>query len=386
MSQTQPGDRSAPLVVAREGLDALFLALTARGYTIVGPTVRDGAIAYGALTSTKDLPEGWGDEQEGGTYRLRRRDDSALFGYTVGPDSWKKYLFPPSLRLWDATRAEDGGFEVEVAPPGDTAYAFIGVRACELAAIRVQDKVFLEGPTVDPAYEARRRRAFIVAVNCGTAAATCFCTSMGTGPGVESGYDLALTELIDGDAHRFVVEVGSDAGAAVMGEVPHVDASEAQRRAAAAVTERAMAEIGRAMDTTDIKALLYRNYASPSWDEVASRCLSCGNCTLVCPTCFCSSVEDTSDLTGEHAERTRVWDSCFNLDHSYIHGGSIRSSGASRYRQWMTHKLGTWIDQFDTSGCVGCGRCIAWCPVGIDITQEVAAIREQDLGGAGGQH
>jgi sulfhydrogenase subunit beta (sulfur reductase) len=111
---------------------------------------------------------------------------------------------------------------------------------------------------------------------------------------------------------------------------------------------------------------------------VASRCLGCANCTLACPTCFCASVSDTTDLEGETAARVRRWDSCFTLDHSYIHGGSVRASLRARYRQWLTHKLASWIDQFGVSGCVGCGRCITWCPVGIDITEEVAAIRARD--------
>ena len=136
--------------------------------------------------------------------------------------------------------------------------------------------------------------------------------------------------------------------------------------------------MGRSLDPTDLRGLLARNLEHPRWDDVATRCLSCTNCTLVCPTCFCSSVEDVTDLAGEGAERNRVWDSCFSVDHSYIHGGSIRPSGRSRYRQWLTHKFGTWHDQFGTSGCVGCGRCITWCPVAIDVTEELAAIRADE--------
>ena len=138
---------------------------------------------------------------------------------------------------------------------------------------------------------------------------------------------------------------------------------------------QARREMGRAMDTTNIKQLLYDNPEHPQWDKVAGRCLSCANCTMACPTCFCSTVEDVSDLTGKHAERWRKWDSCFSLEFSYIHGGHVRQSTKGRYRQWMTHKLASWQDQFGTSGCVGCGRCITWCPVGIDITEEVKAIR-----------
>jgi formate hydrogenlyase subunit 6/NADH:ubiquinone oxidoreductase subunit I len=139
--------------------------------------------------------------------------------------------------------------------------------------------------------------------------------------------------------------------------------------------DRASRQI-RHLDTAGLRDLLYENFEHPRWDNVAARCLSCANCTMVCPTCFCTTVEDVSDISGNHAERWRRWDSCFTQSFSYIHGGSVRTSAKSRYRQWMTHKLASWTDQFGTSGCVGCGRCITWCPVGIDITEEVRAIRE----------
>jgi ferredoxin len=129
------------------------------------------------------------------------------------------------------------------------------------------------------------------------------------------------------------------------------------------------------METRGIHDLLYQNFEHPRWDEIAARCLSCGNCTMVCPTCFCTNVEDVSDVTGHRAERWRRWDSCFTMSFSYIHGGSVRTSAKARFRQWMTHKLASWIDQFGTTGCVGCGRCIAWCPVGIDLTEEAQALR-----------
>ena len=168
----------------------------------------------------------------------------------------------------------------------------------------------------------------------------------------------------------------------MLAELPTVDASSADEREAARVVEHAATDMGRTMETGDIRELLLGNLEHPRWEEVSDRCLTCGNCTLVCPTCFCHSVDDVTDLASGEAERTRRWDSCFNLEHSYIHGGSVRTSGRSRYRQWMTHKLATWIDQFGTSGCVGCGRCITWCPVAIDITEEAAAIRATDLGPA----
>jgi ferredoxin len=372
------GADRTPQVIERHTLDHLLAALRARGFAPIGPTIRQGAIVYQELESAADLPAGWTDVQDGGTYRLVRRDDDAVFGHNVGPESWKRWLFPPNLRLWRARRSATGELEVDEDPLEAPRYALIGTRSCDLHAIAVQDRVFMEGPWEDADYRSRREGAFIVAVNCGQAAATCFCVSMNTGPRAESGFDLALTELIDSEGHRFLVEVGSERGAQVLSELPHRAANQQDGQAAAGASERAAAQMGRTLDTTDIRDLLYRNREHPRWDEVADRCLSCGNCTMVCPTCFCSSVDDVTDLTGEEATRERRWESCFTLEHSYVHGGSVRTSTKARYRQWMTHKLASWIDQFGESGCVGCGRCITWCPVAIDITEEAAAIRATD--------
>ena len=374
----KPGDTLA--VEARE-LDALLGALRERGHTLLGPTVRDGAIVLDEIGGICDLPAGWTDEQDGGRYRLRRRDDGALFGYAVGPHAWKRYLHPPAVVRWRARR-DDGGFvaEPDKAPP--PRYAFVGVRPCELAAIRVQDRVFLGGSFVDPAYRSRRESAFVLAVDCGSPAGTCFCASMGTGPKAGPGFDLALTEVIDAGRHELVVEVGSERGAEVAGAVPHRPAEPADLEAARAVTAGAAGRMGRSLDTDGLKDLLYRRYEDPRWDEVAKRCLACSNCTMVCPTCFCATVEDETDLVGKATERRRIWDSCFSQEFSYVHGGSVRTSGGARYRQWITHKLATWHDQFGVSGCVGCGRCITWCPVGIDITAEARALRQGETQGS----
>ena len=367
-------------VVEPSALDDLIGVLRRRGFRVLGPTVSDGAIVYDELESAAELPVGWTDRQEAGTYRLERREDDARFGYAVGPHSWKQFLFPARLRLWRAQLsgvANGGAPQVEEEPLDETPLAFIGVRACELNAIAIQDKVFTGGKFVDRDYAARRRGIFVVAVNCGEPAGTCFCVSMDSGPRVEQGYDLALTEVLDGE-HRFLVEAGSAAGEEVLAELSSRPAEVADRAAATAVTDSAAERMGRSMESFGLRELLADNLEHPRWDEVAERCLTCGNCTMVCPTCFCTSVEDTTDLTGQETARTRVWDTCFSLDYSYIHGGSVRTSARSRYRQWLTHKLGTWHDQFDTSGCVGCGRCITWCPVGIDITEEVAALRGEE--------
>lgn len=354
----------------QSGLDALLGVLRGAGYRVIGPTVSQEAIVYDEIRSIADLPRGWTDVQEPGKYRLQRRTDDSLFGYAVGPHSWKQFLFPSLATIATADRTASGWrMETPSAPP--PRYAFLGVRACELAALAVQDRVFLEGQYVDPIYKARREQCFIIAVNCTQAASTCFCTSMNTGPRCRSGFDLALTELPEG----FVVESGSAAGAAILGQVPVRAAASGELASAETARDEAVRQIGRRLDTGGIRDLLLGNLNHPRWAEVATRCLSCTNCTMVCPTCFCSSVTDVAALDGSHVERERKWDSCFNLDFSYMNGGAVRNDIRSRYRQWLTHKLASWIDQFGTSGCVGCGRCITWCPVGIDLTEEVAAIR-----------
>ena len=359
-------------VVARDELAALIVGLRADGFRVLGPTRRDDAIVYDDIETVADLPAGWTDRQDGGRYRLERRDDDALFGYAVGPHAWKRFLNPPLLRLWQAER-DGGGIRVTTDPDPAERFAFLAVRSCELHAIAIQDRVFLHGPYVDRHYQARREGVFIVAVNCGQAGGTCFCTSMHTGPKATAGFDLALTEF-SGDPHEFLLEPGSDRGAAMLDRLPHRPATPADLDRAAQISARTEASMGRQMPSDDLPELLLANLEHKRWDDVAARCLTCGNCTAVCPTCFCTSVSDTNTLDGA-TERTRRWESCFTADFSYIHGGSVRASPRSRYRQWMTHKLATWVEQFGTSGCVGCGRCITWCPVGIDITEEVRAIR-----------
>ncbi|HEV7206932.1 MAG TPA: 4Fe-4S dicluster domain-containing protein [Jatrophihabitans sp.] len=356
-------------VIDRAGLDALVAGLHAAGYQVVGPTVRDEAIVLAELGSGADLPDGWGVDVGPGHYRLHRRADRAVFSHSAGAQSWKQFLHPPRQPLWSL---DDGEFRAAEAEP--TRYAFLGVRGCDLAALRTLGTVLGDGAQPSAGFARRRRDLFVVAVGCTEPGGLCFCASMGTGPETGPGYDLALTERVDADGHRFVVSVGSDAGAAVLESLTHRAATAAETADAADAVAAARDRMGRTMPATDLRALLVESRESPHWGDVADRCLTCGNCTMVCPTCFCTTTEDVTDLTGEHVERSERWASCFEIDFSYVHGGSVRTSGASRYRQWITHKLSSWHDQFGSSGCVGCGRCIAWCPVGIDITAEVAQL------------
>ncbi len=359
-------------VIDATGLQRLVSTLIDRGYRVVGPTASDNAIVLAELSSADDLPQGWGVDVGPGHYRLRRRDDDALFGHSAGPQSWKQFLHPPRQKIWSSD-----GSEPEETPR----YAFIGVRACDLSAIAMLNGVLGTGSHPDEGFVGRLRRIFVVAVNCTEPGGLCFCASMGTGPAVGPGYDLALTERTDDGGRRYVVDIGSEDGADILAALPHRDADRAEIDTARSDVAEAAHHMGRQMPTGDLRELLIESRESPHWEEVASRCLTCGNCTMVCPTCFCTSVEDVTDLTDQHAERWMNWASCFEFDFTFVHEGSVRQSDSSRYRHWITHKLGTWHDQFGSSGCVGCGRCITWCPTGIDITEEMntlAGLAEDD--------
>jgi len=370
----RPFDMAARTVSPGQ-IDALIVLLRAEGYAVLGPTPRDGVITLAAISGLGDLPTGITDSQEAGTYRLERGEGPALFGAANGPASWKAFLHPPRERIWSAT-ITDGMPAYTEDPPAETPCAFLGVRACDLAAIAILDRVMAE----DPRYQARRRNVFIVAVNCHDAGGTCFCVSTDTGPAAREGYDLALTELIADGPHEILMTPGSAAGHRILSQLTTRPATAEVHARAREATDAARAAMGRTLRTEGLPAAIAAAAESPRWDDVAARCLTCGNCTMVCPTCYCSEMADTADLAGDHAERWREWESCFSLDFSHVAGGSVRRSAASRYRQWLSHKLSTWVDQFGTLGCVGCGRCITWCPVGIDLTEEAAALAAE--GGA----
>lgn len=371
-------DRSV-VTIEHGSLDLLLVALQQEGYSTIAPTIRDGSIVYDTIATSLDLPIGWIDEQEAGHYRLKNRKHQSYFSYTVGPHSWKRFLFPPAQTLFRAGK-NNGSFEIhdpseEEKGRHQPKYAFFGVRSCELNAIGILDTILLKGNFIDAQYKARREGVFIVAVNCVDAGGTCFCASMNTGPQCTSGFDLALTEILQKHSSYFVVEIGSERGSKMLKNIPSRPAGEKEITAITKAMNRAAQQMGRTVKTTDLPQLLTDNLEHPEWDAVAQRCLTCTNCTMVCPTCFCTTVEDVTDLTGANAERVRKWDSCFTMEFSYIHGGSVRSSASARYRQWLTHKFSSWKQQFGTFGCVGCGRCITWCPVGIDITEELNIIQ-----------
>lgn len=358
-------------VMRAADLQRFVALLVAEFDEVIGPVAVDGVIRMRPIESVADLPKGVREEQETASYRLRSTGTSLRFSYGLGPDSLKAIVHPPRSPVWTMRRS-NGGLVVDQALHGVTRRAVIGARACDLHALDVLERTQTGGQHADPAFVAHRAGLFVVAVDCTEPAPTCFCNTAGRGPAADAGYDVALTELDDRNTVVYLVRAGTDRGRAMIDDLHLVDAPPAlitQRRRALTV---ASTDFVRELppDAADVVS----RPDHPHWNDVAERCLTCGNCTAVCPTCFCTDMEDLVGLDGETATRTRVWDTCFSMEYSHLGDGPHRASPAARYRQWLTHKLGTWHDHFDESGCVGCGRCVTWCPVGIDLTAEVESL------------
>lgn len=363
-------NRSARLFLPRPRLQELINGLRAAGYRCVGPQVRDGAIVFDTLEDVAMLPRGVRDAQGPGSYRLGDGGDQRCFAWAVGPQAVKPLAFAPREVLWRADRRPDGSITFREQPPPAERIAVLGVRACDLAALDLQDEHFLAGRYRDPYYAARRGGLALIAVNCGHPAATCFCASTGDGPHASAGYDIALTELDDG----YVAHAATTLGCGILDALALEPATGAQLDAEQAQEHDARSAQTRRLPGRNLRDRLLSRLDHSRWDEVAERCLACGNCTQVCPTCFCHAEHEDPDVGGVTSAHSREWDSCFTEEHSFMHGRPLRADVRARYRQWLTHKLGSWHDQYGRSGCVGCGRCITWCPVGIDITEEAAAL------------
>lgn len=356
------------LFLPRADFQDFLNVLLQEGYECIGPTVKDGAIVFASLSEVSQMPVGITDEQDAGRYRLQAVNDNRYFNFNNGPQTVKPFLFEPRQILWTVKRNDQGNLIFDANKTEIKKRAILGVRACDIAALELHDKHFLQNNT-DPYYQANRQQLLLIGVNCVKSAATCFCISTGDGPAIKQGVDILLSEIDDG----FLISSGSSDGQHIVKKLKLQEAQKAQRKQAEVAMAGAVLQ-QRQLDTEMAHTRLFKNLNHEQWENIAERCLSCGNCTAVCPTCFCHSEEDAAELDGKHSHHIRQWDSCFNQGHSYIHGYVFRPETSHRYRQWMTHKLSSWYEQYGRSGCVGCGRCITWCPVGIDITEEVAAI------------
>ena len=359
--------------LAHGDVEQLFAGLENAGFQCIGPQLVDGAIAYRALDAVSQLPQGIRIEQQPGSYRAEQAADQRYFAWTNGPQALKPLVFPPQESLWQVVRDADGRLGFSSPSNHTTPQAVLGVRPCDLAALQLNDEHFLSAEP-DPGYQARRSSLFLVVVNCSHPSSSCFCTATGDGPSLESGGDLVMDETDSG----FVLGASSPRGSQLLEQLALAPATAEQLEQVAQQRSEAASCQSRTLPTGDLHRILSERWEHPHWQNVADRCLACGNCTAVCPTCFCHTEFDVGGLDTQSSEHVREWDSCFGEAHSYIHGTVVRSGIRQRYRQWLGHKFGNWFEQYGRSGCVGCGRCITWCPVGIEVTAELAALCGED--------
>ncbi len=357
----------------RDHFDTLLTALHKLGAHCVGPTVMDDSIHYTTLTSSTQLPQQVHDHQGPGHYRLSTSTESRWFAWANGAQALKPLVFVPQEILWRSERDSEGNLQFSNSKQEPPLTAVIGVRACDLAALALQDQHFLDGLEQDSAYARRRQQLILIAVNCTHPSANCFCHSSGDGPEVKQDYDLLLDELDDG----FAVRSASPMGEKICQQLQLEALTNSQQDEIKHANLRAIEQQTKHLPEGNLEQALKNLQGSGRWQQIAERCLSCGNCTAVCPSCFCHSQHDEPAANSMSSAHIRQWDSCFSHGHSYIHGMVIHNETRFRYRQWLTHKFSGWFEQYGRSGCVGCGRCITWCPVGIDVTEELHALAEE---------
>lgn len=354
-------------VAGREAIPKLIQNLGDLGYTVIGPSLSEGVVRLMEIKRPEDLASGVVDVQAPGRYATAGKSPS-VFSYVNGPDSPKDYLHPGDVELL-RTIEKNGGIEVVSAFHSKKKYAFFGIRPCDLKGVGVMDRTMMVPGFEDPVYSVLRKDSVLVVVNCTRAGENCFCASMGTGPGADSGYDLAITELPD----RLLLDVPEESKKLLKG-VDVIPATEEDVGAGREMVLLAREQMHKRIEKDNPSELMYAGTDSPLWEKTAERCLACGNCTMVCPTCFCNTIQDRTDFRDGSVSRIRRWDSCLSKDFVYSAGGNPRRQRSARYRQFVMHKFAYWKDQFGVYGCVGCGRCITWCPVGIDITETVNGI------------
>jgi sulfhydrogenase subunit beta (sulfur reductase) len=357
----------------RSQLQRLLDQLLAEGYRCLGPVVEGGEIRYAGVERSEQLARGVRVTLAPGSYQLVREDTSGSFSCSPGAQTLKPLLFPPREALWRNSLGKDGALDFQFVAEQTSPLAVIGVRACDFAALALLDRHFLTGEDGDPHYRARREALLLIGVDCAIPAATCFCAATGDGPAIEEGADLIVTELSDG----FILRPGSSRGNRIVDALSLSPATGGQLQEGRALGQKAAAMQTRRLPPGDLSSGINQRLGHGYWELVGSRCLSCGNCTAVCPTCFCHGTHTELTLDGSVATQVREWDSCYAPDHSSLHGHPLRRDTAMRYRQWLSHKFANWQAQFGRIGCVGCGRCITWCPVGIDVTQVLQELLEE---------
>jgi len=336
-------------------------------FQLIGPVERDGGSAFAKIQSVKDL--------------------NLNYGLTMlGP---QVYLYHPEERI--CTIQEKGGkFDVQTLDTVPRQILF-GVHSCDLHAITILDRVFLKKGMEDRNYRLWRENTLVIGFHCSHIYPQCFCASMGTGPFFEpkEGYDFLLTDLGDNYLIETLIdhpqpaspsrgreempphsrEAGRDRALKLLSSLNPAQATQEHFDKKSQISRELESQFQKEIDTSHLVEIILRNQYHPIWSRTAdSRCLGCTNCIQVCPTCFCYNVKDRISFDLTTCERTRYKNGCLDLHFAEVHEANFRFTRMARLRQFVTHKLATWVEQFGCFGCVGCGRCMTWCPTDIDLT------------------
>lgn len=348
------------LIGGLKDLERLVTELKLRGLKLLSYKLRGDMPLFWEIDSIQDTPLGYSDVQNPGSYQLIREEEG-FFRHTQY--SIKNILHPPVQEVLKIS--EDFTVAQSMAEYSPT--ALFGVKPCDLASLKVLDRI-LEG---DDAYKARRNGVELIVVEeCVKPGGTCFCGSMGTGPAASGGYDLAYARL----GSVVVFKVGSDRGLGIVENLKLSPAPDHVVNEYLKVMEEARRESSKAPSIEEVsKALEKAVGLEELWRDLSARCVGCTNCNMVCPTCFCSEFVDYVKLSGE-ANRARQWFGCLSYTYGQIAGMHYRPELFMRYRHFILHKFLFYQKQVGLPGCVGCGRCITWCPMGIDLREVISRV------------
>ncbi len=357
--------------LSRNNFQSLIDYLVEQDYSVIAPTIKQDAIHYQPIHHIDEMVCSYHEQSSAGSYQLVKDQSGKYFNWSNGVSCLKPWFFKPHETLWQLNLNKTPP-QYQAIIPKEQKKAFIGVRACDLAALQLQDQHFLQDKYLHQQYHANRQQSIFIAVHCAAPSTNCFCTSTEDGPECSQGFDIVMTELESG----FILQGENTFSQKLIDHLPVETVSKQSWQEQDDILKRAKQKIQRAFNPEKVAKKLQQRLHDNIWQDIAEKCLACGNCTLVCPSCFCSKQGDEMPLAGNKVEHIQYWDSCFSEQHSYLGGIVIHQNIADRYKQWINHKLNWWFEQYGRSGCVGCGRCISWCPTGIDFFQQARALTE----------
>lgn len=264
----------------------------------------------------------------------------------------KEFFLPPTEIIFNFTLNKEG-FDIVLPEKEEERRVIFGIRPCDVNALLILDKVF-EGEQRDEYYLLKRERTTLVALGCNRPLARCFCGSVGAGPSLSGNFDVLLTELDD----FYLVEVASDKGRELIDKAPELflEASKESREGKEQVVEQAKRLASKPVLASEVARRMEACFNDGMWKELGKRCLQCGGCTYLCPTCYCFDVVDRVD--NSKGVRMRCWDCCLLPGFTRMAGGlNPRESAEARIKQRFYHKWDYFVERFGVFQCVGCGRC-----------------------------